>query len=162
MPPEPLREMIEFPDPVGDELTLRGAIAVLIDRLLANPTRRGRPARSVTISARLAAGGSWRRPIALRDATAEPRRLRDAVSPRLTELPAAVIQLELELTALAQSGDQQLSLLHPPEELLRERAAEAAKQVRAGVGEGSLWRVVEVAPWSRVPEGRDLLIPFDG
>ena len=162
MPPEPLRELIEFPDPVGDELTLRGAIAVLIDRLLANPTRRGRPARSVTISARLAAGGSWRRPIALRDATAEPRRLRDAVSPRLTELPAAVIQLELELTALAQSGDQQLSLLHPPEELLRERAAEAAKQVRAGVGEGSLWRVVEVAPWSRVPEGRDLLIPFDG
>ncbi len=162
MPPEPLREMIEFPDPVGDELTLRGAIAVLVDRLLANPARRGRPARSVTISARLAAGGSWRRPIALRDATAEPRRLRDAVSPRLTELPAAVIQLELELTELAQSGAQQLSLLHPPEELLRERAAEAAKQVRAGVGEGSLWRVVEVAPWSRVPEGRDLLIPFDG
>ena len=47
-------------------------------------------------------------------------------------------------------------------ELLRERAAEAARQVRAGLGEGHLWRVVEVAPWSRVPEGRDLLVPFDG
>ncbi len=161
-PPEPLREMIEFPDPVGDEITLRGAIVFLVDRLLSHPNRRGRPARSLTISARLAAGGSWRRPIALRDATADPRRLRDAVCPRLIELPAAVVQIELELTALADSGDRQLSLIDPPEELLRERAAEAARQVRAGVGEGNLWRVVEVAPWSRVPEGRDLLLPFDG
>ena len=34
--------------------------------------------------------------------------------------------------------------------------------IRAGLGEGHLWKVVEVAPWSRVPEGRDLLVPFDG
>jgi protein ImuB len=161
-PPEPLSEAIEFPEPVGDELTLRGAVVVLVDRLLAHPNRRGRPARSVTISARLAAGGSWRRPIALRDATADPRRLRDAISPRLTELPAAVIQLELELSALAQSGDRQLALIRPPEELLFERASEAARQVRAGVGDGSLWRVVEVAPMSRIPEGRDLMVPFEG
>ncbi len=161
-PPEPMSEAIDFPDPIGDELTLRGAVAVLVDRLLAHPDRRGRPPRTITICARLAAGGSWRRPIALREATAEPRRLRDAVCPRLTELPAAVIRLELELTALAQSGDQQLSLMRPHDEILHERAAEAARQVSAGVGEGSLWRVVEVAPWSRVPEGRDLLVPFDG
>ena len=161
-PPEPLSEAIDFPDPIGDELTLRGAVAVLVDRLLAHPGRRGRPPRSITVCARLAAGGSWRRPIALREATADPRRLRDAVCPRLIELPAAVIRLELELTALAQSGDRQLSLISPPEDVLRERAAEAARQVRAGVGEGSLWHVVEVAPWSRVPEGRDLLVPFDG
>ena len=44
----------------------------------------------------------------------------------------------------------------------RERAAEAARQVRAGMGEGHLLRVVEVAPWSRIPEGRSLLVPFDG
>ncbi len=162
MPPEPLREAIDFPDPVGDELTLRGAIVVLIDRVLAHSDRRERPARTLTISARLAAGGSWRKSIPLRDATADPRRLRDAIAPRLTELPAAVVRLELELTSLADSGDRQMSLIRAPGELLRERATEAARQVRAGVGEDSLWRVVEVAPWSRVPEGRDLLVPFDG
>jgi len=161
-PPPELREAIEFPEPVGDEFTLRGAVAAMVERLLARPDRRGRPVRSLAVSARLAAGGSWRRPIALRDATADPRRLREAICPRLIELPAAVDELALELTALAAGGDQQLALIRPAAELLRERSTEAARQVRAGLGEGHLWRVVEVAPWSRVPEGRDLLVPFDG
>jgi protein ImuB len=160
-PPLRLRETIEFPEPVGDEFTLRGAVAVMIDRLLAHPDRHQRPVRAVAVSARLAAGGSWRRPIALRDATADPRRLRDAICPRLAELPAAVEELALELTSLAAGGDRQMALIRPASELLRERASEAARQVRAGLGEGHLWRVVEVAPWSRVPEGRDLLVPFD-
>jgi len=114
------------------------------------------------MSARLAAGGSWRRPVTLREPTASLERLRDALAPRLVELPAAVERLGLEITALSSSADRQLSLYRPPGELLRERAAEAARQVHAGLGEGHLWRVVEVAPWSRVPEGRDLLVPFDG
>jgi protein ImuB len=160
-PPLRLRETIEFPEPVGDEFTLRGAVAVMLDRLLAHPDRHQRPVRAVAVSARLAAGGSWRRPIALRDATADPRRLRDAICPRLAELPAAVDELALELTSLAAGGDRQMALIRPASELLRERASEAARQVRAGLGEGHLWRVVEVAPWSRVPEGRDLLVPFD-
>jgi protein ImuB len=161
-PPEPLCEAIEFPEPVGDEFTLRGALAVLIERLAGDPRRSGRPPRAFAMSARLAAGGSWRRPVTLREPTADPRRLRDALTPRLVELPGAVERLSLEITALAASADRQLSLYRPPAELLRERAAEAAKQVRAGLGEGHLWRVVEVAPWSRVPEGRELLVPFDG
>jgi nucleotidyltransferase/DNA polymerase involved in DNA repair len=161
-PPLRLREAIEFPEPVGDEFTRRGATVALLERLLARPERDGRAVRALTVSARLAAGGSWRRPIALRDATADSRRLRDAVCPRLLELPAAVDALAVELTSLAAGGDGQLALVRPASELLRERAAEAARQVRAGLGEGHLWRVVEVAPWSRVPEGRDLLVPFDG
>jgi protein ImuB len=161
-PPEPLCEAIEFPEPVGDEFTLRGALAVMIERLAGDPRRTGRPPRTLAMSARLAAGGSWRRPVTLREPTADPRRLRDALAPRLVELPGAVERLSLEITELAASADRQLSLYRPPAELLRERAAEAAKQVRAGLGEGHLWRVVEVAPWSRVPEGRELLVPFDG
>ena len=71
-------------------------------------------------------------------------------------------ELAIELTALAAGDGSQLSLIRPDSELLRERAGEAARQVQAGLGDGNLWRIVEVAPWSRVPEGRDLLVPFDG
>jgi protein ImuB len=161
-PPEPLREAIDFPDPAGDELALAQALRVLCDRLLGNPRRRGRPPRTLTLSARLAGGGSWRRTVALREATAEPRRLRDALVPRLRELPAAIERLELEFTELAASAHRQEALIRAPEELRRGRAAEAARQVRAALGEGHLLRVVPVAPWARLPEERDLLVPYDG
>jgi len=161
MPPEPLREWIDFPEPVGDEATLHQATALLLERLLAAPRRAGRPVRTLTLSAQLSAGGSWRRPVRLRDATAEPRRLRDALLPHLGELPGALDRLALELLELGEPGGDQELLMRPAHEVRRERAAEAARQLRAAMGEGHLLRVVEVAPWSRLPEGRELLVPYE-
>ena len=99
---------------------------------------------------------------AVRRARSSCRRGCDALHPHLTELPGADDELELEISALAAHGDRQLALLRPASEVLHERAGEAARQVLAGLGEGHLWRIVEVAPWSRLPEGRHLLVPFDG
>ena len=161
MPPEPLRELLDFPEPAGDEGTLRQAAVLLLERLLAAPRRAGRPVRTLVLSARLSGGGSWRRPVRLRDATAEPRRLRDAVLPHLSELPGAVDRLALELAELGEPGGRQQLLMRPAHEVRRERAAEAAQQLRAAMGEGHLLRVVEVAPWSRLPEGRELLVPYE-
>jgi protein ImuB len=161
MPPEPLREWLDFPEPVGDEVTLRQGVVVLLERLLGIGRRNGRPVRTLAISGRLAGGGSWRRAVALRDATADPKRLRDALLPHLAELPAAVERLALELVELGEAGGRQELLLRPAEEVRRERASEAARQVRAALGEGHLLRIVEVAPWSRLPEGRSLLVPYD-
>jgi nucleotidyltransferase/DNA polymerase involved in DNA repair len=161
MPPEPMRQWIEFPEPVGDETTLRQAVLLLLERLLASPRRTDRPVRTLALSARLSAGGSWRRPVALRDATSEPRRLRDALLPHLLELPGAIDRITLELVELGEAGGRQQMLLRPAEEVRRERAAEAAHQLRAAMGEGHLLRVVEVAPWTRLPEGRHLLVPYD-
>ena len=87
-PAAELAEMLEFPEAVGNELTLRRSLAVLLDRLLARPERAGRAPRKLALSARLVGGGSWRRTITLRDATAEPARLRAALGPKLLELPA--------------------------------------------------------------------------
>jgi protein ImuB len=161
-PPEPMREAIDFPEPVGNELTLRQALVVLVDRVLALPVRGERPVRGLVLAAHLAGGGSWRKQIALRDATSDPRRVRDALLPRLSELPGHVDRISLELAELGQQGGRQEQLLRPAEEVRRERAAEAARQVSSALGEGHLMRVVEVAPWSRIPEGRSLLVPFEG
>ena len=51
-PPEPLRESIGFPEPIGDEVTLRQAVAVLVERLLGSPRRGTRPVRSLALTAR--------------------------------------------------------------------------------------------------------------
>jgi hypothetical protein len=39
--------------------------------------------------------------------------------------------------------------------------SEGLRQVRASTGSGSVASVVEVAPWSRIPEARALFVPRD-
>jgi hypothetical protein len=38
---------------------------------------------------------------------------------------------------------------------------EGLRQARASAGSGAVCTVVEVAPWSRIPERRALLVPRD-
>ncbi|HEX3266566.1 MAG TPA: DNA polymerase Y family protein [Gaiellaceae bacterium] len=160
-PAAELGETIEFPEAVGNELTLRRSLGVLLDRLLARPERGGRAPRKLALSARLVGGGSWRRTITLRDATAEPARLRAALAPKLLDLPAPVVMLRLEALVLAESTGQQLELVRPEGDELRTHLREGLRQVRVGTGSGSVCTVVEVAPWSRLPEQRALLVPRD-
>ncbi len=159
-PPAELFEAIEFPEAVGNELTLRRAFSALLDTLLARPERRDRFVRKVALAARLVGGGSWRRTTTLRDPTVDRERIRAALAPKLAELPTPIVELRLELVALTESDGQQLELLAAGAED-RTRLREGLRQVRASTGSGSVCTVVEVAPWSRIPEARALFVPRD-
>ncbi len=160
-PAAELLETLEFPEAVGNELTLRRSLGVLLDRLLARPERGGRALRKLALAARLVGGGSWRRTVTLRDATAEPARLRAALGPKLLDVPAPIVALTVEALVLAESVGSQLELVQPEGTELREHLREGLRQVSAGTGSGSVCTVVEVAPWSRLPEQRALLVPRD-
>jgi nucleotidyltransferase/DNA polymerase involved in DNA repair len=156
-----LAETLSFPEAVANELTLRRALGALLDRLLARPERAGRPFRKLGLSARLVGGGSWRRTLTLREATAERGRLRAALGPKLMEVPAPVTELRLEGIELAEHTGSQLALVEPRGEELGTRLREGLRQVKASTGTGSVCAVVEVAPWSRIPEARALVVPRD-
>jgi protein ImuB len=160
-PPMSLVETLEFPEAVGQELTLRRGLGVLIDGLLARPERAGRPPRKLALWARLVGGASWRRAVTLRDPTADPARLRLALATKLTEIPAPVLKLRLEAVELADSAGEQLELVRAEGEVVQGRLKEGLRQVKAAVGVGGVSMVVEVAPWSRIPEARALLVPRD-
>jgi hypothetical protein len=97
----------------------------------------------------------------LREATAERDRLRLALGPKLSEIPAPVLELRLEAIELAEHTGQQLALIAPEGEEVETRLREGLRQVRASTGTGSVCAVVEVAPWSRIPETRALVVPRD-
>jgi len=160
-PAAELAETLEFPEAVGNELTLRRALWVLLDRVLARPERAGREPRRLAVSARLVGGGSWRRSVTLREATAAVARLRAALGPKLTELTAPVLKLRLELAELGESTGRQLELVRLEGDELRVRLKEGLRQARASAGADAVCTVVEVAPWSRIPEQRALLVPRD-
>ncbi len=159
-PPAELAESLEFPEAVANELTLRRALGVLVETALARPERRDRFVRKVALGARLVSGGSWRRSLTLREPSAEADRIRVALAPRLAELPAPVVELRVEIVELTDPAGRQLELLAAGAED-RSRLRDGLRQVRASSGSGSVCTVVEVAPWSRIPETRALFVPRD-
>ncbi len=161
-PAAEIAECLEFPEPVDNELTLRRALHALVERALGRPERGGRGVRKAALQARLVGGGSWRRTLTLREPVAERDRMRVALGPKLAELPAPVISLGLELVELAEWTGRQLELVKPEGEELQSRLKEGLRQVRSSAGAGAVATVVEVAPWSRIPEQRALLVPRDG
>jgi protein ImuB len=160
--PRPAREAIavelELPEAVSGP-QLERALELLISRLLAHRCRRGRTLRALRLSARLASGGGWRRQVALRRACAEQARLTDALLPHLSLLPAPAATLRLEAVALGTETSEQLTLASPEQER-RRRISEAVRQTRSAAGADAVLRVLEVDPESRVPERREVLMPY--
>ena len=75
-------------------------------------------------------------------------------------LAQSVPQLGAVLVELTEPTGHQLELLAAGAED-RSRLRDGLRQVTASTGSGSVCTVVEVAPWSRVPESRALLVPKD-
>jgi protein ImuB len=156
---EELVEWLELPEAASGP-QLERALALLIDRLLAHPERRGRSLRRLRLGARLAGGGSWRSTAALRRASADPTRLRLALLPKLEELPGPAASLSLRALETGPPASDQAALGGPAQRNRWRRLAEAVRQARAVAGKDAVLRVLEVDSESRVPERRLLLTPF--
>jgi nucleotidyltransferase/DNA polymerase involved in DNA repair len=155
---EPIAVELELPEAATGQ-QLKRALELLISRLLAHRARRGRTLRALRLSARLAAGGGWRRKVVLRRASTDGTRLADALLPHLGLLPAPAATLRLEAAALGPAAGEQLALSSPEEER-HQRISEAVRQARSAGGGDAVLRVLEVDPDSRVPERREVLMPF--
>lgn len=171
----PIRVSLEFPNPVGTVGTLHGALDRLTERALSRPARRGRSVTGARMGAHLEGGGSWfveavlREPTSERERIAAPLRAKMAISPP----PKAVETLVLELTdfgaASAQTGlfDRKTASGRGTSELDLDEGEvpvslrEAVQELKLRLGHSPLYRVVEVDPWSRIPERRHALLSFD-
>jgi protein ImuB len=154
-----LREEIELDD-AATAGQLDRALELLVDRLLANPLRRGRSFRRLRLEARLAGGGGWRIEAPTRQPTAERERLLLVLGPKLGALPAPATRLTLRALELGEAPLRQPTLEPDAEEERRGRVAEAVRHARATAGRGALLRVLEVDPGADVPERWATLTPF--
>jgi protein ImuB len=158
-PPEPVSERIDLPEAASGQ-QLERALELLVARVLARPERRGRSLRALAMWARFVAGGTWRRTVTLRRASADPARLRLALAPRLSELPAPADRFGLEVETFGPPAHDQERLLEEQGAVRRARLGEAVRQARQAAGADAAMRVLEVDPGSRVPERRAMLAPF--
>jgi protein ImuB len=158
-PREQLVQAINLPESsYGTQLDR--ALELLVERLLADERRRGRPIRLLRLEARLAAGGSWQADVPMRSATAVAEKISMAAGLKLAELPAPASSLALRALELAEgAAGSQTSLGEEDSERRAELLLEAVRQARAAGGRDALLRVVEVEPDSRIPERRAMLVP---
>jgi protein ImuB len=139
---------------------LERVVALLVDRLLANPARRGRSLRRLRLAARLAGGGGWRDEAALRRASADHERLLLALQSKLDGIPGSVVSLTLRALETGPPAGETAELDSHAAESRRRRLAEAVRQVRAIAGKDAVLRVLDADVDSRVPERRSLLTPY--
>lgn len=173
--PRPLRASLAFSDPVGLVDTLHGALDRLIERALTRPARRGRSVTGVRLGAHLEGGGSWiveatlREPTTVRERIAAPLRAKMGITPP----PKAVEILFFEITDFGASSFQENLFERKDAENRAEMNSgplegevppslrEAVKELKMRLGDSPLYRVVELDPWSRIPERRHALLQFD-
>ncbi|HEY5640043.1 MAG TPA: hypothetical protein VIW01_08330 [Dehalococcoidia bacterium] len=148
---------LELPSPAVALEAILAGLERLTHAAYGDETRQGRWVRKAVARAALDGGGAWELPVAFREALADPKAawfvIKTAVTRRPPERP--VEELEIELVGLSgESGKQ--AVLFKSKGKLRRQVEEAARHLGAN-GKPAIGRIVEVEPWSRIPERRAAL-----
>ncbi|MBC7460115.1 MAG: DNA polymerase Y family protein [Thermoleophilia bacterium] len=174
VPIEPVSDALAFPEAVANEQTLESAVELLAQRLVQHPRCVLHAPRSVVLTCALATGGSWQARRALRVPTLDVQKHVLAIRPALAELPGPVERMEFAFEQFALREARQRTLLDAGGSLLTgdggdegarsgglgdERVRRGMRHVLETVGEQALLQVLEVEPWSRVPERHAVLVP---
>jgi nucleotidyltransferase/DNA polymerase involved in DNA repair len=160
--PEMVLEGVGFEVPLASREALLVAAEQALGRALRDRRMIARAVRQAVLRAETERGASWERTVTFKEALAERDRLWTALRTVLSEaqLPGPVSRLELELTGLVTAQGRQLAL-EVGRRRLREQLEDALRQLKARYGYCPVGRVVEVEPWSRIPEQRLALMDFD-
>ena len=177
---ERIAERLPFAEPIAAGEGLLAAARHLLTRLLQRPELGPRAARQVTMWLQVSEGPRWEKAVVLREATRDGDRLLRVVRRELERLwetggssasssggrvlSGPVAEMGLGLAGLCGESGQQPGLWREPGKRTPERRAqlaEAARQLKERCGAPALFHVVEVEPWSRIPERRRALIAYD-
>ena len=165
--PEPIVAAITFFSPVAERELLARALDQLLERALKHPRRIGWRVQVVRVRAELEHGASWLVEAILKDPSADRDRIAAPLRTRLEQAPptGAVERLAVEFTAFA-PGAADLQLFARDASAAaragRRRALRSAVQeIKLRLKRSLLYHVIEVQPWSRLPERRYALIDYE-
>jgi nucleotidyltransferase/DNA polymerase involved in DNA repair len=165
--PEPIVAAFDLPTPVADRLMLGYAIDKLIERALNHPRRIGWRIEVARVRATLEHGASWMTEVTLKDPSADQARIAAPIKVRLEQSPpaGAVEHLAVEFAEFARGTDELQLFARDANAAARagQRKAlfAAAREIRTRLKRPLLYHIVEVQPWSRLPERRYALIDFE-
>ena len=145
---------LELPSPAVALETILAGLERLTYAAYGDEARNGRWVRKALLRAHLDGGGDWELPVAFREALADPQAAWFAIKTAVVRHPPErpVEELELELVGLSGESGKQAALFESKGKL-RKQVEEAARHLQSN-GKQAIGRIVEVEPWSRIPERR--------
>lgn len=162
--PRPLRlvERLSLETPLVSRQAILVAWEQTLGRLVRQQGFGGLAARQAELRASTEREGQWSRTVTFKEALVELRRMWPALRVVLDEaqFPGPLTELVVELQGLVPAAGQQLALPNA-RKALRGRLEESLRQLKARYGYCPVGRIVEMEPWSRIPERRLALIDFD-
>lgn len=162
--PERISERLVLPMPaVQIDLILMG-IRQLVLALFSRAAVVGRGIRAVRVQLLLEDQRSWEQVISLKGVISEPAQLTTLLTDRLRPVILSGPVQEIVLEAIELSSETARQQVFPALALRSRqgrRLASAIRELTQRYGVSPIYRVVEVEPWSRIPERRHALMSFD-
>ncbi len=154
-------EELELPAPAASSEPLVVGTEALLNRALAHEDVRGQTVRKVDWWLGLESGEQVSRRVVFREPTSDARRMLFVLKGKIErlELDAAAVGVGVTLSGLCSEYAHQANLWQLGPRRQRE-LEQAIEQLNARAGEAQVYRVVEVQPWSRIPERQVALVAY--
>jgi DNA polymerase-4/protein ImuB len=161
---EPIVATLGMPAPTVNSGALVIASRQLAGQLLQRPAMRYRQVRQLRVRLALLGGGSWERALTFREPLGDEESIVFVLKKQIEplQLAAPVEAMTLQFVGLTGETGKQRSLLFAEQARRRAQLLAALHQLKQQFGGSSqVTRMVEVEPWSRIPERRYALIDYD-
>ncbi|MFN0095755.1 MAG: hypothetical protein ACKVVT_13385 [Dehalococcoidia bacterium] len=154
-------EELDLPAPAALSEPLIAGTRALLERALNRTEIKGQSVRRLDWRAGLESGESVQRRFVFREPTADPARMLFLVRGRVErlQLPAAAVSISVTLSGLCSEYGHQANLWPVGPRRWRE-LCESIDQLNTRTGGPQVFRIVEVQPWSRIPERQLGLVAF--
>lgn len=159
---EVVSESVTFPSPATTLSALLPAAEMLLARVFAHPAVRGRYVRSMFVEGRVMNRPPWRKTFAFKSPVGAVDRALSTIESWLetVRLPGPLEDLCLTVSGVTGDSGIQSSLLTDvrKREQLRETMRQLETRLRT---KPPVYKVMELEPWSRIPERRLALVQFE-
>jgi protein ImuB len=154
-------EEMELPAPTSMLEPLVIGTRALLTRALNRPEVRGHSLRRLDWRVALESGELVTRRLVFREPSSDPAYMLFVAKARIErlQLPAAALSLGLTLSGLCSEYGHQAHMWQQGPRRQKE-LLEAVEQLEAREGEPLVYRIVEVEPWSRIPERQLALVAY--
>ncbi len=156
-----ITEGLDLPAPTALSEPLVVGTRALLQKALQRPEVRGQSLRRLDWKLGLESGEQLARKTVFREPTNDAARMLFVLKGKIErlQLPAAAVSLEVALSGLCSEYGHQ-SNLWPIGPRRHRELVEAIEQLNTREGDAQVFRIVEVQPWSRIPERQLALVSF--